>query len=443
MKTNKWRIALSVSLAAFALLGIFTLYQNHRVNQYKEQLENKYNRSFYEMVGYVSNVDAHLIKSMVTTTPEKTTNYLEETWRNAALAQTILTELPLSQGVLAGMSKYLVQVGDYAYTLSVECAGGKVLTKEQHKTLGDMQKYANELNENLGEIMRDMAEGNMSWKDLEQAGDEVDGMSVANLVKTFAEYPSLIYDGPFSDHIPQIEPKGVTGAEISKEEAENRIRQYYEGQALSAIEYYADTTETKIPVYRYQVTFEGSGDKSYIDVTKTGGYIYWELKSRDIGVNKLSVEDAKKKGKEFLEQKGFPDMKDSYYTNENGIATINYIYYKHDIKYYPDMIKVRVALDNGEILGMEAKSYLYSHAGREKPEIKLSQDEATQKVSAHLELKSSGLAVIPTEFHTEVLVYEFIGKMNEKDLLVYINANTGEEEDVLIILDTDQGILTQ
>lgn len=443
MKKNKWKTAFSISLAAFALLGIFTIYQTSRVNDYKDHIENSYDRAFYEMVDYVNNIDMLLVKSMVTSTTEKTANFLEEVWRNAALAQTNLSELPVSNEVTEKLSKFFVQVGDYAYVMSVKSAGGEKLTEEQVETLNNMNKYASELNKSLSIVWEDINEGNLTWTSIREAGDEVEDISVGGIIKTFTDYPSLIYDGPFSDHIPETEAKGLTGENITKEEAENKVKDFYSDSKIKSIEYIQATENSKVNVYSFRVSFNDSDNDAYIDITQKGGHVFWALQNRDIGVCKLSVDEAIKKGSEFLEKKGFKNMKDSYYTNESGIATINYVYYENDTKYYPDMIKVKVALDNGEIVGMETKGYIYSHIDREKPKAEVSLADARSLINSDFEVKSTGLAVIPTEFSTEVLVYEFIGKMGDKDMLVYINAQTGKEEDVLIILDTDKGILAQ
>jgi len=60
-----------------------------------------------------------------------------------------------------------------------------------------------------------------------------------------------------------------------------------------------------------------------------------------------------------------------------------------------------------------------------------------------LEITSENLAIIPTEWKTEILCYEFKGKIDDTDFLVYINAETGREENILVIIDTPNGILTQ
>ena len=52
------------------------------------------------------------------------------------------------------------------------------------------------------------------------------------------------------------------------------------------------------------------------------------------------------------------------------------------------------------------------------------------------------MAIIPTKWKTEILCYEFKGKVDDTEFLVYINADTGKEENILVILDTPNGTLT-
>ena len=135
-------------------------------------------------------------------------------------------------------------------------------------------------------------------------------------------------------------------------------------------------------------------------------------------------------------------MKETYYLKEEGIVTINYAYTENGVVIYPDLIKVKVALDNGEILGMETSGYLNNHTERNLSDVKINKEEAKKTLNKELDIQSEGLAVIPTEWESEILCYEFKGKVEDKEFLVYINAENGREEDILIITDTPNGILT-
>ena len=110
---------------------------------------------------------------------------------------------------------------------------------------------------------------------------------------------------------------------------------------------------------------------------------------------------------------------------------------------YPDLIKVKIALDNGEVLGIEATNYLNSHnENRNLKTPKITKEQALELVNPKLEIISTDMAIIPTEWNTEIQCWEIKGKTSENDFIVYINVETGEEEDILMIIDTPNGTLT-
>ena len=135
-------------------------------------------------------------------------------------------------------------------------------------------------------------------------------------------------------------------------------------------------------------------------------------------------------------------MKETYYIKQDGIVTINYAYMQNNVIMYPDLIKLKVALDNGEILGIETTGYLNSHEERNLQEVKITKEKAKESLNKDLQILSENLAMIPTEYKTEVLCWEFKGKVEDREFLVYINTQTGKEEDILVILNTPNGTLT-
>jgi len=196
-----------------------------------------------------------------------------------------------------------------------------------------------------------------------------------------------------------------------------------------------------IPSYDFYIKTKEDIDVT-ISISKKGGHVILMNSNRDIEAEVLTMEQANEKGKEFLNSHGYTDMKETYYLKEDGIVTINYAYFQNDVTVYPDLIKVKVALDNGEILGIETTGYLNSHTERVFRSPKISKEEAKQNLNKNIEIQAEGLAIIPTEWKTELLCYEFKGKVDDTDFLVYINAETGREEDILIIVNTPNGILT-
>ena len=177
-------------------------------------------------------------------------------------------------------------------------------------------------------------------------------------------------------------------------------------------------------------------------ISKKGGHIVQSSLDREVLEEKISEQEANEIGKSYLSDKGFKNMKETYFVKEGNVVTINYAYNDNGVIVYPDLIKVKLALDNGEILGIETTGYLNSHKEREFKEPKISLEEAKSKINSRLEIVSENMAIIPTEWKTELTCYEFKGKVEDREFLVYINAETGKEENVLIILDTPGGTLT-
>ena len=124
------------------------------------------------------------------------------------------------------------------------------------------------------------------------------------------------------------------------------------------------------------------------------------------------------------------------------MVTINYAAVQDGVLLYPDLIKVKVAMDNGDICSVECSGYIYNHETRENLTVSIGETETKAKINKDVEIKNIRLAIIPKESKEEVLTYEIKGKIDNHDVLIYINANNGKEENVLLILETPGGILT-
>lgn len=421
----------------------------NKQKQTKQASENSYNMAFYELVDYVQNVETYLAKSLISSTPEHGAETLTNVWREANLAQAYLSQLPIESQELENTEKFLNQVSDYSYSLSRKNIYNESLTDDDLKNLRDLHSYSVELENTLNQLSDDINSGRIKWNELTNKGNvafaqqvstsSLDGFS--NLEENFHEYSGLIYDGAFSEHLTGAEKKGLTGDDIDEEKAKQNVIGFIGNNNIKEIENLGFSENATIPEYNFSVKTP-SEDNISISVSKKGGHIVYMNSNRDVNTEIISQEEANQKGKEFLDSHGFYDMKETYYLKQDGIVTINYAYTENDVVVYSDLIKVKVALDNGEVLGFESTGYLNNHTNRDTSKVKISKEEAKKTLNKDLDIQSEGLAIIPTEYKTEILCYEFKGKVEDKEFLVYINAGNGREEDVLIITNTPNGTLT-
>ena len=446
LKKGHMLSVICVLLVIVAILGII-LYQKQR--EYKQASENSYNMAFYELVNYVQNVETYLAKSLISTTPEHGAETLTHLWREANLAQAYLSRLPIESQELENTERFLNQVSDYSYSLSRKNIYNESLSQEDLKNLKDLHGYSQDLENTLNQLSEDLNSGRFEWGELTKKGtvafaqqvDNISKESFSNLEENFHEYSGLIYDGAFSEHLTKQDKKGLTGEDISEEQATQIAKQFIGEDQIKEISSLGLSENATIPVYDFSLK-NNQDQSANISISQKGGHVVYYNSNREVGVEAISQEEANEKGKQFLTSKGFPNMKETYYLKQEGIVTINYAYSQDGVIMYPDLIKVKVALDNGEVLGIETSGYLNNHEERNLPEIKISKEEAKNTLNKDLQIESEGLAMIPTEWQSEIYCYEFKGKVDDSEFLVYINCENGREEDILVIKDTPNGTLT-
>lgn len=432
-------------LIIVAILG-FLLYRKQR--EYRQASENSYNMAFYELVDYVQNVETYLAKSLISSTAEHGAETLTHLWREANLAQSYLARLPIESQELSNTEKFLNQVSDYSYSLSRKNIYNEDLTQEDLNNLKELHQYSVDLENTLNQLSADLNEGRFKWDELTEKGtvafaqqvDNISKESFSNLEENFHEYSGLIYDGAFSEHMTSQDPKALTGDDIDEETAKQKAVEFIGQDKCKEVNSLGLAENATIPVYDFSITNQND-ETINISVSKKGGHVVNMNTNREVSVESISQEEANNKGKEFLASRGFENMKETYYLKQEGIVTINYAATQDDVVLYPDLIKVKVALDNGEVLGVETTGYLNNHTIRDVSNVKITVDEAKSSLNQDLQIESQGLAVIPTEWKSEILCYEFKGKVDDKEFLVYINAENGREEDILIITDTPNGTL--
>ena len=451
-KTSIITIALILALTIF---GAVCYYAYKETEQYKTAMENKYNMAFYELVDYIQNVEVYLAKSLISTSPEHGAENLTNVWREASLAQSQLAQLPLSSNELENASKFLNQVSDYSYSLSRKNMSGEGLSEEDLNNIKELHQYSVDLENTINQLSTDLYNGRIKWSDLNNTNPtagfatEVSSItqdSFSSLEENFHEYAGLIYDGAFSEHLTSNEKKGLTGEEIDEEQAKKIVEQFYGQQNISEIISNGYSENADIPSYDFNVRIKDTNTAT-ISISKQGGHIIFANYNKNVNTELITQEQADEIGKNFLEQHGYTNMKETYYYKQSGIVTINYAYYQtasdgKQVVMYPDLIKLKLALDDGSVLGIETSGYLNCHYEREIPTNIISKDEAKKILNSDLEIISENLAIIPTEWQTEILCWEFKGKVEDNEFLVYINAQTGKEEDILVIVNTPNGTLT-
>ena len=456
MKNHFRNRGLIIAIVLLSILTIVTGYYAFKLRErYETTTVNNYNEAFSNLVNYMNNVENYLAKAMLTKSSSHAAETLTEIWRDSNLAMVYLSRIPLEDDGMSQTAKFLNQVSDYAFSLSRKNIDGKDLTDDDFNQLKTLHGYSVELENTLNQLSEEIYKGEISWDSLNKQSNTkfaqtVDNVDIfSNIDSNLNQYEGLIYDGAYSDHVNKAEKVGLTGNDITEEEAKEKVKEFFKDNEIEHIENNGFIKNGEIPAYDFSVKIKDKKEKISITISQKGGHVIQTDSDREVKEEKISKEEANEKGKQYLASKGFENMKETYFMKTGNIVTVNYAYEDKSkqlnnsgVIIYPDLIKVKIALDNGEVLGIETTGYLNSHTERNYDKIKISLKDAKSKLNDKLEINSEKLAIIPTEWKTEILCYEFKGKVEDKEFLVYINAENGKEEDVLVILETPGGTLT-
>ncbi|MBQ7411103.1 MAG: germination protein YpeB [Clostridia bacterium] len=440
---------LLISIILLSTLCIATGYYAFSLREkYNIRNNNDYTEAFSNLVNYVNNVESYLAKAMISKSNEHAAQTLTQIWKDSGLAMVYLSRIPLKNEGLSQTAKFLNQVSDYSYSLSRKNIDGGELAEGDFDNLKSLHNYCVDLENTLNQLSEEIYSGEINWDDLNtgintEFAQAVDNVNIfSNIDDNLNEYEGLIYDGAYSDHVNKQEKVGLTGREIDENEAKNKVKQFIGEEYIESINSNGFLENAEIPSYDFSVKLKDREENYSVMISKKGGHVVESSLDREVTEEKISQAEANEIGKAYLSDKGFKDMKETYFIKQGNVVTVNYAYNDNGIVVYPDLIKVRIALDNGEILGIETTGYLNSHQDRAYKEPAITIDEARASLNSDLEIKSENMAIIPTEWKTEIFCYEFKGSVEGKDFLVYINCETGKEEDILVILDTPGGTLT-
>lgn len=401
-------------------------------------LEANYQKSFYDTVEQVNNIDLNLSKALASSDGGAIQKYLVDASINSEIAENDLQQLPLQDESKYYTTKLINQIGDYAKYLNNKLIDGQPLTEQDKDGLIQLYQANAAFKEALQKMMGQMG-ADYSFSSMLNGGSGDLIISNFNELQNLSvQYPELIYDGPFSDGQKNREVKGISGEEISEETAKEEFMKAFGNYSFSKVE---NVGETAGDIDCYNVQGEADGELLYAQISKRGGKVVMFAYAGSCTEVRCDDGTAIEKAEEFLTALGLNDMKPVWINLANNVYTINFAFVEGDAIVYSDLVKIRVCAETGIVIGMEATSYYINHTERTVGAPVLSETEAAKKVSSEIEIENARLAIVPKGSFEEKLCYEFTGVYDGSTYYVYIDAETGNQVEMFKVIESTEGTL--
>lgn len=444
MNKKGWGIiAVALIVAVIGAAVIWGTHQRGSADEMQEnnllvvRVENSYQRDFHQLADSMDNINAQLAQILVTTSHEQTLLGISNLWREVYGAVGSLSGLPSAMHELESTDLLLNDVAEYSYYLMRKnVLDKKELNDKDWAQLADFYQRSKVVRDELSQIEAKVLNDNLRFSDVERyLASEASSNGENAIVSAFRSIESQIHAFPemnFEEGVRKIEPepRPIAGEQITQLEAtelaEDFYSRYHQIIKESRVEFASEGG--KIPVYGVRLYIEGSDEPVYIEVSQKGGLILQMYRYREIGPPVLSEKEAETKALEFLQTQGFPTMKLVEMRNDETMADLTFVPVQEGAYIYSDMVKLQLALDNGEVINYDQTSFATRHYQREIAAPVLSAEQVRQGMNPNFTVSDIRLALITDEYSVrEILTYEVRGTVVDEKFAIFVDAATGKE----------------
>lgn len=441
---NKYKGALVGLTIATSILGASTLglgiaygITQGQSNSLSMQLENLYKKNYFELVDSVNSTDMKLSKLLASDNSTYQAKLLTEVSQNAKEMQASVSELPLNSENVLQSVRFVNQMSGYTQVLEDKISKGGSLSEQDIQTLSQMRQSLTDMKEYLNRMSKKMIEGYSILDASRNISGESDEFSLDfSLIKSVdTDYPTMIYDGPFSDSVVNQKVAGLQGSIMSKEDVYKKIDEVFKN--ISNLKYQGQTNG-RFETYNYTL-LNSDNQKLYVQATKIGGHILTVSGHVESDVKNIDNEKAEKIAIDFAKTNGVENAQIVWQDQLKSQAYFNIAPTQNGIILYPDLVKVKVDLENGDVIGYDAISYWTNHKDRSLNQTSKQISTARQKIDNSFEIINERVCLSPLDYNREVLCFEFECQRDGATYYIYLNAETLEEENILKVVETEDG----
>ncbi|GIN60717.1 germination protein YpeB [Robertmurraya siralis] len=426
---------LALGVAGTAFWG----YQEHREkNAILINAENNYQRAFHDLTYQIDLLNDKIGTTLAMNSRKSLSPTLADVWKITAQAHSDVGQLPLTLLPFNKTEEFLAQIGDFSYRTAVRDLEKEPLSDKEYNTLKDLYAQSADIQKELRGVQHTVLNNNLRWMDVELAlaSEEqpldntiIDGFKTVE--KTVESYGETDFGPTFvslqkKDNLYQY----LEGDDITQQEAEQTAKKYTGFGENVTVQTTDNGKGADVGFYSVSIIDKKSKLEANMDITKKGGYPIWFIVSRDVKEQKISLNDASNKAIKFLKDNNFENLDLFESSQFDNVGVFTFVTNENDVRVYPDAIRVKVALDNGNIIGFSADDYLKAHHKRKIAKPTMTADEVRKEINPNVEVMEENLAIVINDLNEEVLCYEFLGTLGDDTYRIFINANSGVEEKV-------------
>ena len=398
------------------ILGFSTVYFYSEKNEMQRAVKTQYAQQLAIASEEMSTLNSALLQSSIISDEQALNEQLLAIHEASGKVKNALSAIPILKQQSSDWIHYMTEI---------EALAGHTIREGSYES---WQEQSVKLTEQMQEVDEE-------WTVLTAAffqhGSTIDDFmkettdfdAISTKLKTFNE-ESFPVTASESDYEKKKTLQEVKDKPITKQQAIEKFHSMYPNLKDATLT--VSFNEDDAPYEFYHLQFIRGSKIGYVDLLKNGGHLLSVLIDRPVSEVTISQQDAKERATEFLQRNA---MKDTEFVEvrENHEA-YHFVFARKsdDVIIYPDSIQLKIAKDDGEVIGVSALEYIQME---NLPDLETKEIDWSKVLSSNAELQEKKLAIIEDEHFELALCYEALVTAKHDSNHTYrmfVDANSGK-----------------
>lgn len=351
------KVLSGILAVGLVVMGVFLYNSKQNELDLSRQLHAHYTNEMSEASQKLDELQESVQKSSVFIEPAAQGESLENIWRLSSDIRSSIASLPLEREFTTEWMNYLGRLGDFAKMKSQEKVTEDKWLQVASNVSKNLDEFSNEWANATTELLA-QKEPYSDWsREVTAESPSKNWSGLASSVRQYTEsdFPLTASE---TDYQKKRELQNIKDKEITEQEAVKHLKELFPKYKDATI--VTSKSKEGAPYPFYHVRFSEGIRVGYADFTEKGGHLLSLLTERPVGNERISPELIKERAEKSLQSFGFDDVelvesRENHYFWHLTFIRVNP---ENQARVYDDSIQMKLAKDDGEVLGVSTMEYI-------------------------------------------------------------------------------------
>jgi spore germination protein len=431
-------LLLGVALVAALAFG---WYQTRQVNRLALDAENKYMSAFHKMKWTSENMEERTAKLMATNDRQLQQGLLADLRVFSAQAVEHMAVLPFLTTNTPRIENFLNTMREKSDLYHEKLTQGIPLSEADWAQIAELRRQSVFFEKELSNVLGLVGGGMIRWRDtVRVTGPAQTGDATTPITQSILQLDRALQPPPGEEQqlaggmTPLARPRTPLGPRVDGATAVSVVKRFVDRplKGEPVLTGQSEPNDRLQPLSLYYINAQkANGTPLNFGVSVHGGHVIYMLDGRTVNGKRLNQQQLVDQAQQLLQRWGYRNLNFVSGVENDGIMTMEFAPLQQGVAIESDKVKLMLAMDDGELLGFDARNYWVNRYDRNLPKPALDAAGALKRVSPRVKVTGKPrLALIADRRNRERLCWEVRGTIADQRYRIFVDAASGQEVDV-------------